>query len=80
MARTKRIHVNQHKIRANRKTGKRQPTITVKTYDTNTYGHSVEIKGPSRVLYSPDKPLSCGATVWVETKAPVLVDDHILIE
>lgn len=80
MARTKRIHVNQHKIRANKKNGTREPTITVKTYNSNNYARSVEIKGPSRVAYSPDKPLSCGATVWVETKAPVILDDHILIE
>jgi hypothetical protein len=27
--------------------------------------------GESEVIYSPDKPLGCGAQVWVETKAPV---------
>jgi len=27
--------------------------------------------GESEVIYSPDKPLDCGAQVWVETKAPV---------
>jgi len=29
--------------------------------------------GPSRVVYSPDKPLSCGAKVWVETEAEVKI-------
>jgi hypothetical protein len=33
----------------------------------------VEIKGPSKLVYSPDKPLSCGARVWVETEAEVEV-------
>jgi hypothetical protein len=65
------IHVNQHIIRRNAKTGKREPTLTVKTYKSNTYAHEVEIHGPSRVVYSPDKPLSCGAKVWIETESEV---------
>ena len=69
----KRIHVNQHNIRANNKDGGRRPGITVKTYKTNTYAHEVEIKGDSKVIYRPDKPLSCGARVWIETRADVEV-------
>ena len=30
--------------------------------------------GGSRVVYSPDKPLSCGAKVWIETYNPVILD------
>ena len=62
-----RIHVNMHKIRANKKNGTRDPVITCKTSKSNTYAYSVKINGPSEVIYSPDKPLSCGAKVWVET-------------
>ena len=29
--------------------------------------------GGSDVIYSPDKPLSCGARVWIETYNPVIV-------
>jgi hypothetical protein len=65
------IHVNQHVIRSNKKLGEDKPTLTVKTYKENTYAHEVEIDGPSRVVYSPDKPLSCGAKVWIETEAKV---------
>jgi hypothetical protein len=65
------IHVNQHVIKNNRKTGRQDPVLTVKTYKSNTYGSSVTIHGPSRVVYSPDKPLSCGAHVWVETESQV---------
>jgi len=61
------IHVNQHVIKRNQKTGSNDPVLTVKTYKSNRYAHSVEIDGPSRVVYSPDKPLSCGARVWIET-------------
>ena len=60
------IHINQHVIRANRNKGENNPCITVKTYKSNTYCHEVTIDGPSKVVYSPDKPLSCGAHVWVE--------------
>ena len=68
------IHVNQHIIKRNQKTGEREPTLTVKTYKSNTYCHEVEIKGPSKIIYSPDKPLSCGARVWVETEEDVICD------
>ena len=66
------IHVNQHVIKANGKTGERNPTLTVKTYKSNTYASEVEILGPSKIVYSPDKPLSCGAKVWIETHSEVL--------
>jgi hypothetical protein len=69
----KRIHINQHVIRRNRKEKEREPVITCKTYKENRYGHSVEIQGPSKVIYRPDKPLSCGATVWIETASEVIV-------
>ena len=65
------VHVNQHVIKSNAKTGDCEPVLTVKTYKTNTYAHEVNITGPAKVVYSPDKPLSCGARVWIETNAPV---------
>ena len=65
------IHVNQHVIKSNRKNEKRDPVLTVKTYKTNEYAHEVHIDGPCSIIYSPDKPLSCGAHVWIETKANI---------
>ena len=67
------VHVNQHIIKKNRKTGERHPVLTIKTYKSNTYAQEVSILGPSKVIYSPDKPLSCGATVWIETHGEVIV-------
>jgi regulator of extracellular matrix RemA (YlzA/DUF370 family) len=67
------IHVNQHIIKRNTKEGTNDPVLTVKTYKSNTYAHEVIIKGNSRVVYSADKPLSCGARVWLETEAEVEV-------
>jgi hypothetical protein len=70
------IHVNQLVIRSNLKHGKNDPALTVKTYNSNTYAHEAIINGPSRIVHSPDKPLSCGARVWIETEAEVTTVVH----
>lgn len=62
------IHVNQHAVRA-----RADKVITVKAGRSNTYARRVEINGPSTVVYSPDKPLKCGARVWVETYGDVTI-------
>jgi hypothetical protein len=67
------IHVNQHVVKENNKKNETNPVLTVKTYKTNTYAHEVEIKGESKIVYSPDKPLSCGAKVWLETHREVII-------
>jgi len=64
------IHVNQHNIKANAK-GADLPVLTVKTYKSNTRCNAVLVNGPSKVVYSPNDPLSCGAKVWIETHAEV---------
>ena len=65
------IHVNQHVIKRNKKTGEREPVLTVKTYKSNDYCKEAIIEGGCKVVYSPDKPLSCGATVWIEVQGKV---------
>jgi hypothetical protein len=69
------IHVHQQKIRANigKPAAEQEPPLTVKTYKSNDYAFEVEILGPSRVVYSPDKPLSCGARVWIEAQGEVRI-------
>jgi len=67
------VHVNQHVIKANRKNNENNPVLTVKTYKENIYAHEVSIAGPSKVVYSPDNPLSCGAHVWIETTGDVQI-------
>ena len=74
-----RIHVNQHIIRSNAKTGANDPVLTIKKGKTNRYAHRVKILGDSEVIYSPDKPLSCGAKVWIETTAPIWAETDDLI-
>ena len=75
------IHVNQAIIRANKRKGEENPVLTVKTYKDNRYGHQAVILDKegdeiARVVYRPDKPLSCGARVWIETESEVEVIDE----
>ena len=51
--------------------------LTVKTYKSNTYASEVYISGPCKIVYSPDKPLSCGAKVWIETEYEVTPVEEI---
>tara|TARA_Y100000310_G_C20460220_1_gene704980 strand:- start:263 stop:499 length:237 start_codon:yes stop_codon:yes gene_type:complete len=70
------IHVNQHKIKENDRLGTNLPVLTVKTYKSNDYARQVKIvdqqgKEVARIVYRPDKPLSCGAKCWIETTLEV---------
>jgi hypothetical protein len=64
----KTINVNRQKIAQNRKrlASEREPVISIHTYKSNTYYNDIILKGVWRLRYSPDKPLSCGAVVWLE--------------
>ena len=68
-----RIHVNQHIIRSNAKNGRRDPTLTAKTYKDNYKVHEVSLQVNSVVKYEPENPLSCGAKVWIEAEASGLL-------
>jgi hypothetical protein len=76
----KKIHINQHIIRSNKKNGTEEPVITIKTSKSNTYANEVEIFGKSKLIYSPNKPLPCGARVWIETDEKIVLDNGITIE
>jgi hypothetical protein len=67
----KRIHVDQHRIRINHKHGTSLPVLTVQARGGPYKAQEVEIMGPSRLVYSPKKPLSCGAKVWIFSTAEV---------
>jgi hypothetical protein len=72
-----RIYINQHKIKNNDERISKEPVITIKTYKSNIECYQVNIKGPCRVIYSPDKPLSCGTKIWIETESEVECYDMI---
>ena len=67
------IHVNQHKIRANKVNGTNDPVITIKQGRKNTYCHKVRILGPSEVVYSGNDEtlLPCGARVAIVTDSEI---------
>jgi hypothetical protein len=70
-----RIKVNRPNIKANEKKPKseRIPVISVMKRQENRYGYEAELTGPSRIVYRPERPLSCGATLWIETLDEVFV-------
>ena len=69
------IHVNRLNLAENRKNNNTDKTVlSVKRSGNNlATGYTAQINGPCWFVYSPEKPLSCGATVWVETLAEVTV-------
>ena len=69
------VHVNQHMIKYNKKWGTEYPVLTVKHKGKTYYGHQVTYHEGSETIYRPLKPLSCGATVWVETEGDVTIFD-----
>jgi len=76
------VHVNQHVIKSNRKTGATDPVLTVKTYQSNVYANTAEIVDSdgnvvARVVYRPHSPLSCGAHVWIETELEVRTSEGL---
>lgn len=69
----KRIHVNQQVIARCRRDGTDAPTLTVQTSRGPFPARRVRILGASELVQSLRKPLSCGARVWIETRAAVEV-------
>lgn len=67
----KRIHVNKHVILANLKRGENNPPITIQTSKGPIRARRLVVKGSSETVYSPHKPLKCGARLWQQTKAAV---------
>jgi hypothetical protein len=66
----KRIHVDKHVLANNRKTGATDAPIKIQTSKGSVAARWAYIWGSSVVMY-PEKPLKCGATVYVETYALV---------
>jgi len=51
------------------------PVFTVKTSKKNWKATKVDVRGDSRMVYRPNDPLPCGARVWMETYAEVVVTE-----
>lgn len=78
MGKIKRVVVNKHVVKANLKNDARDPVLSVQQSDSITYGNRVDIihKGEvvATLMYRPEKPLKCGASVWLECRCDVEVD------
>lgn len=71
----KRIHVNQHVIKANKKNGINDPVLTIKTTSDNIKANHIMIGDNVRLCYAPESPLACGATIWIETTEQISIQD-----
>lgn len=71
------ISINGHTIRSNAITGKDDPPIRIartKSDQRPQYAREIAIDGPSRLVYSPGKPvIRCGARLALATEAPVRI-------
>jgi hypothetical protein len=65
--RKKRLHVDQHRIRAG------LPAVTIQTSAGSIKTTAVTWDGPSSLVHGG--PLSCGARVWIETDAPLSFEE-----
>jgi hypothetical protein len=73
-----RRHVNRHMIKADKKDGGRRPVLTAKRRGRTATGSGCRIPDDdgrvvARMVYRPDRPLSCGAHAWIET------DHHVVV-
>lgn len=63
-----RVNIDVARIRRNRETGAGEPVIRVVRNGEISFAHTLEILGPSRVVYDPAKP---GTSCWIETDSEV---------
>jgi hypothetical protein len=69
------IHVNRLRMMANRRDNTDLPVVAVRRGRAGKpkYAHSVQVNGPSTVVYDPEHSLCVGAEVWIEVPANVEV-------
>jgi hypothetical protein len=67
------IHIHRQRIERNRKSCTVEPPVIVRRGRKREYGCEVAIGEGTRIVYSPHKPLDCGARLWIETTDAVRV-------
>lgn len=67
----KRIHVNQPNIQANHKDGGSRPVFSIQTSNGVLHANEIKIHNGSKLVWREEKPLSCGARAWIETKGVI---------
>lgn len=70
------LHVAQCAIAANRKDGGLRPPVIIRNYKGAERANEVELvvdgKVVGKFVYSPHKPLACGARLWLESDSDAL--------
>lgn len=67
-----RVIVNRHKVRDNKKHGRNDPCISIRTYKSIEYAKEIGIQCPHcaetvfKLLQDFENPVCSGATVWLE--------------
>lgn len=67
----KRLHVDQGILRHAQTTGCDLAALTIQTSKGSIKAREVQILGPSTLVQSLTKPLSCGARVYIETRSAI---------
>jgi hypothetical protein len=66
------VHVARQAIASNMKHGLNEPPLIIRDYRGAERHHEIHFVNPAtdevlgRFVYSPDKPLACGARAWIE--------------
>ena len=62
------VLINRHVIASNKKHGRQDPPISVRNgkHGKPWYVSELVIDRPAKLIYNPENPLKCGATVWIE--------------
>jgi hypothetical protein len=62
------LHFNAHEHRASKKSGQARPCLVFRRTRSGkaVLCREVKFSGIARLIYSPHKPLKCGAVAWME--------------
>ena len=62
------VIINRNVIASNKKHNKQDAPISIRRGKNGKphYQSEYVFDGRGKIVYSPDKPLKCGATVWLE--------------
>lgn len=71
------IHINKNLKQSDDKHGSMKPVCRVEVDGETWYGTSVDIEGPSKMVYQPDNPRKCGAKLWIETDSNVVIHNKV---
>jgi hypothetical protein len=70
-----RVTVNRHIVKANEKHGRSDPPFSIlRSGQPVERAKRIKLIGDPELVYRPEKPLKCGARVWLEAKDVEVMD------